>query len=558
MPMLFRFVLVFACMVTLSACALNARTPAPLARTPLSPEAEQTFYFLMLEQAIRNNDIAAAQQAVYNLAELDPREEIFRDGATLFLFSDNTVGARDLAERGLTLFPDNPELTMVLAESYLMEQRDIEGVSILRAYLDKHPRNYVVRTRLGEIYIQLQRFPDAEQTLLRIPLSKQTPYVHFLLAKIQAGLGHPAQAEHIMRDLVKKNPNLLEAWSELAFLLESRKDFAGALKIYEMLLPQDNANASLWLRIVGLSLKMNDAAKALSVAQQGPVTPAFRMNAALTFMEEGYPAEAETLLGELQKNPGAPEEGWYHLALAMVESRSAYKEALPLLDKISETSPLYKRALLLRAQLLAETGDLEQAISLMRGLRLEYPDVPELWKMEAQFLGRAQKDADALAVLNEAVSKWPDDMEMRFYLGVELDRQNKKDEALSIMEYIVSKAPDNPHALNYVGYTLAEQNRELDRALRLIRRALALYPDSYHIIDSLAWVYYRQKNYPAAWKTIRKALSINEQESTLWEHYGDIANAMGKKNEARKGYSKALELGSDNQDEITSRLQQLQ
>lgn len=556
--MLFRFVLALACILPLTACALNTRTPAPLARTPLSPEAEQTFYFLMLEQAVRNNDIEAAQTAVRELADLDPREEIFRDGGTLLLFSENTEGARELAERGLVKFPDNAEITMVLAESYLMEQREAEALSVLRQYVEKHPRNYVARTRLGEVYIQLQRFPEAEQTLLRIPYSKRNPYVQFLLAKIQAGLGHQAQAESMLRDLVKKEPNMLEAWSELAFLLESRKDFAGALKIYEMLLPQDNANASLWLRIVGLSLKMNDPTKALSVAQQGPVSSAFRINAALGFMEEGYPAEAETLLAELQKTPGAPEEGWYHLALAMVESRGAYKEALPLLDKVSPSSPFYKRALLLRAQLLAETGDPKQAISIMRGLRLEFPDVPELWRMEAQFLGRADEGDEALSVLNQAVSKWPDDMDLRFSLGVELDRQNKKDEALSIMEYIVSKSPNNPHALNYVGYTLAEQNRELDRALRLIRRALSLYPDSYHIIDSLAWVYYRQKNYPAAWEAIRKALSINERESTLWEHYGDIARAMGKKNEARKGYSKALELGADKPDEITSRLRQMQ
>ena len=125
------------------------------------------------------------------------------------------------------------------SESYLMEQREAEALSVLRQYVEKHPRNYVARTRLGEVYIQLQRFPEAEQTLLRIPYSKRNPYVQFLLAKIQAGLGHQAQAESMLRDLVKKEPNMLEAWSELAFLLESRKDFAGALKIYEMLLPQD-------------------------------------------------------------------------------------------------------------------------------------------------------------------------------------------------------------------------------------------------------------------------------------------------------------------------------
>lgn len=512
----------------------------------------------MLEQAVRNNDIAAAQTAVEKLAALDPREEFFRDGSALFLYGENSVGARTLAEHGLSLFPDSADLTIVVAESLLMEQRDAEAITLLKEYLKKHPHNLSVRTRLAEIFIQFQRFPEAERLLAQIPGSKRTPYIRLLQAKILVGLDRSSAAESLLRDIIKTSPAFLEAWAELAFVLESRQEYARALKIYEMLLAQDAENISLWNRIVALTLKLNDPTKALNIVRQGPTASPFRINAATSFMEEGFPAEAEDILSELQRTSNATDEGAYYLALALVENRNAYSEALAVLKDIVPDSPLYQRVVLLRAQLLAESGQADQALPLIRALRQEYPELPELWKMEAQCLGLLGRNEEAVRLLDEAITKWPQDMDLRFTFGVELDRQNRKDDALSVMEYILTCTPDNPHALNYVGYTLAEQNRSLNRALHLIQRALSIYPNSYHIIDSLAWVYYQQKNYMAAWEAIRKALSLNSQESTLWEHYGDIARAMGKKGEAKKGYAKALELGADNPDEVALRLQELQ
>jgi Flp pilus assembly protein TadD len=46
----------------------------------------------------------------------------------------------------------------------------------------------------------------------------------------------------------------------------------------------------------------------------------------------------------------------------------------------------------------------------------------------------------------------------------------------------------------------------------------------------------------------------NSDDPTIWEHYGDIATALGKVEEARKGYAKALELKPQNADSVRERL----
>ncbi len=91
----------------------------------------------------------------------------------------------------------------------------------------------------------------------------------------------------------------------------------------------------------------------------------------------------------------------------------------------------------------------------------------------------------------------------------------------------------------------------------LISRANRLEPDNGYIIDSLAWVNYRMGNFDEAWKQINRAISIRSKQPELWEHYADIAIALGKKKEAAKGYKKALSLNPKNTDELRRKLEEL-
>lgn len=91
-----------------------------------------------------------------------------------------------------------------------------------------------------------------------------------------------------------------------------------------------------------------------------------------------------------------------------------------------------------------------------------------------------------------------------------------------------------------MGYTLAEENRDLPRALELIEKAVGIEPDNPYFLDSLAWVHYRMGDLDKAWEIIRQAVSQPVGDPVIWEHYGDIAAAMGKKAEAAAAYGKAI------------------
>ena len=166
---------------------------------------------------------------------------------------------------------------------------------------------------------------------------------------------------------------------------------------------------------------------------------------------------------------------------------------------------------------------------------------------------------EAIQTARKGVARWPDSTEMAFLLGNLYSDNGNRKEALEVMESILRKEPDNYQALNYVGYTLAEENRDIERAITLLTKANSLAPRQFYILDSLAWAHYRAGHLDQAWNFIREACQLDSSDdSTIWEHYGDIALAKNMKSEAKNGYKKALRGNPPNADEIRRKLEAIQ
>jgi Flp pilus assembly protein TadD len=177
--------------------------------------------------------------------------------------------------------------------------------------------------------------------------------------------------------------------------------------------------------------------------------------------------------------------------------------------------------------------------------------------MEAAILDKRGDTAQAATVLGKALESTPDDVDLLYRYGVALEKLKRRDEAKTVMEKIVAKDPGNPDALNYLGYSLAEEGRDLEKALTMIRTALEKEPDNPFFLDSLAWTLFKLKRADEALATIERAIAHKVKDAIIWEHYGDIAAAAGRKADAQKAYRTALELGSDTPAAVKTKLEAL-
>ncbi|CAK7056800.1 MAG: Beta-barrel assembly-enhancing protease [Desulfovibrio sp.] len=325
--------------------------------------------------------------------------------------------------------------------------------------------------------------------------------------------------------------------------------------MYEKLLKFNFSPQDVLLRLINLSLRMNQPEKALKYMRQGPDTIPFKLTVAGLFIESRHYLQAESLLKQIAAKDDAPVDVFLLLADLTYEQRHDLPLALSWLDRIPPQSKAAPKGALLRIQLLGESGKEQEALAATRQAQKQFSDLPQFWDLEVRLLARQKQMPLALEVARKAVKKWPDNAELAFLLGSLLDESGDKKEAFKVMEHILTLHPDNYQALNYVGYTLAEENRELERALKLLARADELSPDQSYIVDSLAWALYRLNRNDEALIQIRRAIKLDENaDASIWEHYGDIASKAGLKDEARNAYQKALDLKPANADALRQRL----
>lgn len=520
----------------------------------LSPEAQSTYAFLLCAQALNTEDEAALLRAAPLMTAAGLPASIWLEGG-VWLVSRKSAAAVPYLEQGLSVAPDDMSLNLLYAEA-LMEQGTPErGVELMRTYLAKHPDSLDARLELALLLVKSKEYTEAESLLNSVTAKERTPLVDYYHARALIGMDKQAEAIPYLQKAIKEMPDFVEAMAELAFIHEQRAELKSARNLYEKLLKFNFSPQDVLLRLINLSLRMNQPEKALKHMRQGPDTIPFKLTVAGLFIDSRHYLQAESLLKQIAAKDDAPVDVYLLLADLTYEQRHDLPLALSWLDRIPPQSKAAPRGALLRIQLLGESGKEQEALAATRQAQKQFSDIPQFWDLEIRLLARQKEMPQALEAARKAAKKWPDNADMAFLLGSLLDESGDKKEAFKVMEHILTLHPDNHQALNYVGYTLADENRELERALALLVKADELSPDQSYIVDSLAWALYRLDKNEEALIQIRRAVKLDENaDASIWEHYGDIASKAGLTDEARNAYQKALDLKPDNADALRQRL----
>ncbi|MDR2695913.1 MAG: tetratricopeptide repeat protein [Deltaproteobacteria bacterium] len=526
-------------------------------RWQLSPQAQISYHYLLLDLGMRGNNEEHVLHALEKLAVLAPNVQLFLDSA-VWLVARKSARALPILEKALAAYPGDTNLNLLMAEALLEYGHAEKAVSHMRSFAAKYPEVTDAKTELALLLVKLKHFEEAHALFAALPQKERSYLVEYYHARALNGLGRQDDALRHFTAAVQKSPKLIEAWAELALLHEKRKDHKNARQAYEELLRLSEANQDLLLRLVTLSSNLGEAERALEYVRKGPDSPAFLFTAIGIFLENKQWQAAETLLDEMRARPNPPEELYLYLAGIALDARNSPEDALRWVERISPDSQAHTRAIPFKIQLLGALGKKDEALAFLKQEREKTPEDQKLFQLEVRQLAFMDRLDAALDLADAGMRAWPANLDIAFLHASLLDERGDKNAAFAAMEKISRADPGHYQSLNYLGYTLADENRELPRALELLTRAVELAPDLAYILDSLAWAQYRLGSFDAAWESIRKVVNMDSAEDpTIWEHYGDIATALGKAEEARKGYARALELNPKNADSIRARLSKI-
>jgi tetratricopeptide (TPR) repeat protein len=103
--------------------------------------------------------------------------------------------------------------------------------------------------------------------------------------------------------------------------------------------------------------------------------------------------------------------------------------------------------------------------------------------------------------------------------------------------------PDDTGLNNDLGYSWVDAGINVERALGMIRQAVADEPLRAAYLDSLGWAYYKTGDFDRACEYLRRAARLREgQDSVIFDHLGDACFRLGDRETARQHWQKAAQM----------------
>jgi tetratricopeptide (TPR) repeat protein len=405
----------------------------------------------------------------------------------------------------------------------------------------------------------LQPYGDAEPT--RVPVRVST-------GRAWLAAGEPEIALALARDAQRLQP---DAPGPALLALELMPRLPAAEAVVQAYLAAPGATTPMrlaYVRALTGAQRYADAARELETAtREQPNDPAPLLTLGVLYVELKQPREAEaTLLRYLQlvqaprgATPGTdaataataddddeagaarPERGrvqaWLSLA-QLAEQRGDWAQAESWLAKVDDP----QRALEVqsrRATMLARQGRIAQARELIRRVpERSDDDARAKLSAEAGVLREVKRWKDAFEVLAGAVQRFPQDADLLYEQAMVAEKLDRADEMEQLLRRVIALKPDSPHAYNALGYSLADRGQRLTEARDLIARALELAPGDPFITDSLGWVEFRLGRSEEALRLLRQAYAARP-DAEIGAHLGEVLWASGQRDEARRVWREA-------------------
>ena len=172
-----------------------------------------------------------------------------------------------------------------------------------------------------------------------------------------------------------------------------------------------------------------------------------------------------------------------------------------------------------------------------------------LKRILADFYRVEKKFELAISLYDEMINERQDDLWNIFYRrGICYERLGQWDKAEKDFLTSLDIKPDSANVLNYLAYGWVEREIRIDQSLQMLESAYKANPESYYIIDSLAWAHFKKNNLNEAARLMEMVIDMAPGEAISLDHLGDIYYAMNRKREAIHFWQQALELAEPDDD----------
>ena len=465
----------------------------------------------------------------------------------LYTFKHESQKAEEQFKTAQALDPDSEEVVLNLARLYA-ESGDVAHAAKVIEAVPEDDRSSKMEFALGAAYDQLKRPKDAiaayqrsadlepedvdtlralAQALLNDnqldsalkqykDISEADPddvgtLVH--ICEIERRQGKFDDALTTIRKALKKEPDNLEAGYNEGILLDHLGRFDEAAQEYE--------------KMVELTSHANGAYTADEKNNRG----IFLERLASVYHEQNKTDQAVANYQKMIDLGGDIAERGYEGQVEVYHDAMQYDKAVEVARKAADAKPKDRGPKLVLAEALVDQGQVEDALTLAKGLLDNSKDDRTTWLEISEIDKRLHRWKDAEDALNKAgtlTTDKTDETYLLFLRGALAERQKHFEPAEQYFRQVLDQDPQNAMTLNYLGYMLADRGSRLPEALKMIRQAVDLDPANGAYLDSLGWAYFKLGEYELAEDNLRKAVERTQTDPTVHDHLGDLYEKTGR------------------------------
>jgi tetratricopeptide (TPR) repeat protein len=503
--------------------------------------------FLAARHAREMNDNTAAANYYLRALREDPNSALLTQGAFIALIADGRVGEAVTLSPALRQLNPSEYLPRMTQASALMLARDYDAVLRL-----------VAEGPTGGIHAAfnplLSAFAhagkgEADQAIASLQKLERHPLLSGVYAHLKPilldVLNQPEPTEAAYREAIEGRERAgTRQIDGFARFLERQGRIAEARRLLEeqMVFNPDNPVLIHALRRVNTKRSL-PTDPLVGNAVEGMAEAMFASASALGRSDGGDLAELHLQLALFMR----PDLDDARMLLGDIyESRNRFDQALAMYARVSANSAYAESAQLRQAWCINELGRNDEAVRILRRMASADTASPRALLTLADMYRQMERWPEAAREYTAALERIPR-LEARhwtimFGRGVAYERSKQFDKGEADMLKALELQPDQPLVLNYLGYSWVDMHRNIERATRMIERAVQLRPNDGAIVDSLGWALYRLGRYAEAVVQLERAVELKGGDPVITDHLGDAYWRVGRQEEARFQWRRALGL----------------
>lgn len=526
--------------------------PAPPA--PTRGLSQQALYRLLVaDLAARSGDSRTALQYYIEAARSQRDPRLAERATRVALQVGDADAALAATRRWVQLAPDSREAHELLVRLWLRRGDSERALQAMRRVIDLSEGGPEAGLRRVASLVEGTSDSAAARAALR-ELARDypdQPVVQYAIGDLAAQAGEYEQALAALERALKLDPGHTDALVLRARIHIEQGRVEQGLEQLAAAYRKRPADRELAVSYVGQLLAADRFAQAKDEMQQiherFGEDPALVRSLALLALQHDLLDHAtlylERLLGMNARNSMAH----YYLG-RIAQQQGDCERALRQYVKVSQGEHQFD-AKLRGAVCMAELDRLDEARLHLERMQARYGSDEALARIaltHAQVERTGGNLDRALQVLDGAIESQPDNLDLRYARALAADEADRFEITRRDLNHILDLDPDNARALNALGYTLANRGLDLERARSLIERALAQQPEDAAVLDSMGWVLFRQGEPREALTYLRRAHDIHPNPE-IAAHLGEVLWALGRRDEAREVWQRALDKGADNE-----------